>query len=927
MKVKILHIGLFIILLLLINSCINKKRIIAEKGVIDLKDWDFEKNGIIRLDGEWEFFNNELLNPIELKEKSTSDVFVLMPGRWRNIKDKKIKIDRYGFVTYRMKVLLNKRRVSDLSLRIPTAYVAYTIWIDNKYKFMHGKVAKNIVKEIPRSYPKQYNFNAENNEIEIIIQNSNFHDESGGFLNSFILGTSKQIQKYTNNNLAVDLFLFGAILLFSLYNIILFLFHKKDISPLIFSIICLVVSIRILLVNECFLYSIFSNFNFELARKLEYLTICIGPSLYVYFIYKQFSNYMIKKIVIISQIIGFLFFFIIIFTPVRVYSYILIYIQLTMVFDFCYVLYVFFRAMFKKEIEAIISFICCLIVILTIIYEILYHYQFFFIGIFAPMGLVIYIFGQSFILSLRFAKAYSKLEYISNELKMHSEELEKKVIERTKKLEDANSQKVNFFVNFAHEIKTPLTLISNYLDKYIKKVGFFSETMIIKDNLDKLRRDMVNILDVEKLTKGQIYYDHSMIINLSSNINKKILFFKEIANNKKIKISEIIQKNIYIKIDEFALDRILNNLLDNAIKYNKQNGEIKVILKANKSIIKLIISDTGIGIEKEKQIYIYDPYYQLSHYKRNVQGIGIGLSIVKRIIDQINGEMSIKSILGEGTEFTLKFKRYYIKRNDSIKEDYTISKPIKYLSNIQLFDSEYKKNKYNIFIVEDNIELLILLKESIIEKYNFYYAMNGKEALEKIINIPKPDIIISDIMMDEMDGYTFFENIYNSDEYKSIPFIFLTAKSMEEDRIKGLSKGAIDFISKPFSIDELIVKIESIINYLKKNEEVIQKKVSNELFNYLKEEFSTTKKLQYNKKSKVDYDIIGKLYSDYRITKKENEIINLLIQGLEYKEIGSSLNISINTVRTYIKRVFKKCSVNSTKELLDLLNKINNSLI
>ena len=926
MKSKILFINLLFILLL-INSCFNKNNIKAKKGVIDLRNWDFEKDGIVRLDGEWELYS-QLFTPEELNQINKSNNYIKVPGRWRNIKDKNLKIGRYGFATYKLKILLNSRRASDLSLRIPTAYVAYTLWIDKKYKFMHGKVSKSLITEIPRSYPKQFNFNAEANEIIIIIQNSNFHDESGGFLNSILLGSTKEIQQYTKNNLAIDTFLLGAILIFSLYNLILFLSRKKDISPLIFSIFCLVVSVRILFTNECFIYSIFPNFNFEIARKFEYLTICIGPSLYIYYIYKQFPNYNIKKIVIISLVAGILFSIIIIITPLRIYSHLLILFQIKMFIDFTYVLYVYIKAILKKEIEAIISLVSCIIIILTIAYEILYHYQFFLIGIFTPMGLIIYIFGQSFILSLRFAKTYSRLEYISNELKMHSEKLEKKVLERTQELEETNTQKTNFFINFAHEIKTPLTLISNYLNKYIKKVGLSSEIMIIKENLDKLTRDMVNILDIEKLKKGQIYYDHSMIINLSNIINTKISLFREIADKKKIKIFDNIHKNIYTNIDAYAIDRILNNLLDNAIKYNKENGEITVILKTKKNIIKFIISDTGIGIDKEQQKNIFDPYYQLSHHKRNIQGIGIGLSIVKKIIDEVNGEIEINSTPNIGTEFKLKFKRYYLKRNNIIiNEDYNSTKPIKSLSNIYLKDSDYNKERYNIYIIEDNVNLLMFLKEAIIEKYNFYYALNGKDALEKIKNIPKPHVIISDIMMDEMDGYTFFENIHDNEDFKSIPFIFLTAKNMEEDRIKGLSKGAIDFISKPFYIEELIIKIESIIKYYEKNREQIQKNISNELYNYIKEKFSTTKKLHYTKNNNSEYNIIGKLYSKYKITKKENEIINLLKQGFEYKEIGSKLGISINTVRTYIKRIYKKCNVKNINELSNLINKSFKELI
>ena len=919
MKKKMLIITL-LISSVFINSCVDKKMITAKKGVIDLSDWDFEKDGIVRLDGEWEFYNNKLLTPDDFKNIKTPFFYTNIPKRWRNTGNDKNIIGRYGFATYRLKILLNNKNCN-FGLRVPTSYVAYTIWINNKYKFNQGSVADNIKKEIPRSFPRDFIFNTENqNEIDIIIQNSNFHDESGGFLNNFILGKSEQILNFAKNNLAADLFLFGAIIIFALYNLILFLFNKKDISPLILCALCFTVSIRTLFVNESFIYNVFPYFDFEIARKLEYLTVCIGPYLLVSFIHKQFLKYSIKKVVITSKIIAILYSFFVIFTSLKIYSYLLVLFQIKMVIDFIYIIGILTKAMRKREIEAFISFGGFIFAFFIIVYEILYHHQIFMVGVYTPIGVLIFMFSQSFILSLRLARAYSSLENISSELRIYSKELEEKVQERTHELEEANEEKINFFINLAHEMKTPLTLMSNYFEGYIKKVGSFPETIIIKENLDKLTRDMVNILDVEKLAKGQIYYDHSMIINLTDIINKKISLFKEVTDRKGIKIYESIKKNIYIKIDAFAIDRILNNLLDNAIKYNKPNGEIRIILKNNKKNIILIISDTGIGIDIEQQKNIFDPYYQLSHNKRNVYGIGIGLSIVKRIMDEIDGEINIKSELNKGTEFTIKFKEYHLKRNDIVNTYYEISKPIKNTFNVKLKETVPQKNKYNILVVDDNYEMLLFLQNTMMEEYNFYYALNGKEALKKLNNIAKPDIIISDIMMDVMDGYEFYENISNNSKYNTIPFIFLTAKSTYKDRIKGLLKGAIDFISKPFIIDELLAKINSIIVREENSKNKMIRSIQKKIYVY----FSNKNKGKSHKRKEItkEKNIADILLNKYQISKREVEIIDLLIQGLLYKEIAYRLNISINTVRTHVKSIYHKFKIQNKSELSNIIHSL-----
>ena len=483
-------------------------------------------------------------------------------------------------------------------------------------------------------------------------------------------------------------------------------------------------------------------------------------------------------------------------------------------------------------------------------------------------------------------------------------------------IDKINKQKINLFINLAHETKTPLTLINNYLDKYIKKKGMTEELSIIKENLDKMINNMTDYLDIGKLERNQLFYNHDTIINFSSLIKIKYLLFKEIANKKRIKIKLDTPENLYIKIDPYAIDRIINNLLDNAIKYNKESGTINIKLVSLNDKIEFIIEDTGIGINEEQLEYIFNPFYQVSIEKRNIQGIGMGLNIVKKIVDEVNGEIKVTSKINRGTLFKITFNTYKLKEKDIINEEVKHLIPKLGTSKNALKKIKYFSNRYNIFIIEDNIEILLLLQDSIKNKYNFFYSLNGKEALEKLNSIPRPHVIISDIIMDEMDGYAFSENIFNNEEYKSIPFIFLTAKNIDEDKLKGLSKGAIDFICKPFNIEILLAKIESILKYQELINEVILKNLNKEIYNYLKFNSNQTLTAKTDIKKSINYNLIGKLHTEYGITQKELEIINLLRKNLEYKEIGISLNISINTVRTHIKRIFEKCKVRSSRELL-----------
>ncbi|MGC9367460.1 MAG: ATP-binding protein [bacterium] len=399
--------------------------------------------------------------------------------------------------------------------------------------------------------------------------------------------------------------------------------------------------------------------------------------------------------------------------------------------------------------------------------------------------------------------------------------LEKKVNLRTSELEKAkreiekaSQQKTNLFVNLAHETKTPLTIIQNYLSEYMGKVKPSEELRVIQQNLNKLLRDMVNFLDAEKLERGQIFYNHDQVVNISEIVKDKLKVFRSYAHRKNINLTSNLAIDLYIKADPFALDRIINNILDNAIKYTSQ-GTIDVFLDKQDNSIILKVKDTGMGISEQQQKHIFSPFYQISHTKQNIQGIGMGLYITSEIIKTLNGTINLNSEKNKGSEFTLTFPRYIPAETDHIKTDFEVTTPDSFQFEMELHQEKYSSQQENILVVEDNKNLLKFLQYKLSKKYNVFTAENGQTALQKISSIPLPNLILSDIMMDEMDGYEFYENIMSQGIYQDIPFIFLTAKTGDKEKLRGLSLGAVDFIYKPFSADELMNRIDALLRLQK----------------------------------------------------------------------------------------------------------------
>ncbi|MBN1523403.1 MAG: response regulator [Spirochaetales bacterium] len=516
----------------------------------------------------------------------------------------------------------------------------------------------------------------------------------------------------------------------------------------------------------------------------------------------------------------------------------------------------------------------------------------------------------AFALTSNFNREHRELEI----LKIN---LEKKVLERTAQLEAATRQKTNFFVNIAHEMRTPLTLISNYFKQYVEKNKESQESRIIANNIEKLRRDMLHFLDLEKIEKGQVFYDNNQIVNASEFVTNQVILFDQLAQSQNIRFSAKIDSGIFLKIDPFAFERIVNNLLENAIKYNEENGLIEVIFSSaaeNNSIFQVL--NTGRRIPADQQKHIFDPYYQVSRRKQNIQGVGMGLAIVNKIISDAGGSIQHKMTADEKNCFEVTLPR--TEESDAISFTPHSSRQLRPLiaEQIRIAEKENDAGKQTLFIVEDNRELLLFLTDKFSGKYNVVFAADGREALDKLESHQLPDCILSDIMMDTMNGFEFRDKLVEEERFREIPFVFLTALSASKDKIKGLRKGAVDFIHKPFDIDELKTKIDSWMSIRRALSQQNLDHLGHQLYAQLQN--TGTAQGQSGPPAAGKDQVRAVLGKEYGISDRQMEILALLKTGLLRKEICFQLEITPNTLNTQMTRMFKKCGVSNKTELINI---------
>jgi signal transduction histidine kinase/DNA-binding NarL/FixJ family response regulator len=503
----------------------------------------------------------------------------------------------------------------------------------------------------------------------------------------------------------------------------------------------------------------------------------------------------------------------------------------------------------------------------------------------------------------------NQLQELNFQLQKSNDDLQLKVIERTRELEIANEQRTNTFINLAHDIKTPLTLINNYLEDFANEYPPTESLKVVQLNIEKLTRNVVNFFDSERIKKGVTIYNHDQIAEFSKILNDDVVLFQKYSLKKAIEVIPSIEDDIFIKADAEALNRIINNVIENAIKYTNEGGQVYVTLKSINRRVYFSVKDTGIGIIPDLHEKIFDPYYQINSKKANSQGMGLGLSITKKILNGLDGSIQINSDpnVQRGTEIIIQFSRYYVEKGELIAEFRNSVKIHEEVNQLIAKDEIRNSDFPTLLVVEDNVQLLNFLSEELKDNYSIYIALSGNEAIEKLKTIKHLDLIVSDVMMDNGNGFELYKYVSEQKRFRHIPFVFLTAKT--EDKLQGLSMGAIDYILKPFLIKELIHKIESVLNNLSEQRRAIIDTIHQ----------SIVSKIEPEQHTQSTQDRFEENCIKYNLTPQEKKIVHLIAKGQSQKEIADTLCISDKTVKTHMRNLFDKVLVTSKVELLGKL--------
>lgn len=437
--------------------------------------------------------------------------------------------------------------------------------------------------------------------------------------------------------------------------------------------------------------------------------------------------------------------------------------------------------------------------------------------------------------------------------------------------------KIDFFINIAHEIRTPLTLIKNPLERLLKsdKIGEKENNslLLMDKNVSRLLSLVNQLLDFRKteIEGYRLNFVRTEVVSLLSETAKR---FQDMATENNLLLNlDLSVQELYVFVDREALTKIMSNLFSNAVKYAAKSIVVRLHLSTDYETFMIDFINDGVPVPTEMRDKIFEPFYRIKG-NEDKPGTGLGLPLARSLAEMHHGTLALIDFSNNQTMFRITLP---VKQTGAVKtteEEPQLQTSVPKISYIR------EEGRPTVLIVEDNKEMSAFIADEVNENYNVLLAANGSEALD-LLKEQSIQLIISDVMMPVMDGFTLLQHVKSDIEFSHIPVILLTAKNTMQSRLEGLELGADAYIDKPFSTSLLMVQISNLIS----NRDNIRKF-------YFNSPIANMKSMAYTK-------------ADENFLEKLNEIINENIgnSDLDVNMIADLMHLSRPTLYRKIRAI------------------------
>jgi len=661
--VKYRKIIFAVIFQLLILAPSFSQKPVVEKGILDLRGWNWNTSSEIALKGEWRFYWNEFIDPVSNPEPTQ---YIDVPSAWNKLKLKDKRIGPSGYGSYKLTILIDPA-IQNLAIHTTIISTAFDLFVDGDKIQSVGTPGISKETTTPQYLPTISSFDNDGS-IEVVLHVANFHHRVGGIRDRITIGKGAFLYRSYHNEMLIDLFLAGCFIMMAVYHLVLYLI-TRDKSPLYFSIFSLVMTIRLFVTGNIPI-SYFTNIDWNFLIRIEYLSFYLGGVSFLAFFYSLFHEFVPSRMVRIVH--GFLLFMslLVVVLSTNLFTSMLFVSQAIIIIVFFYIFYILIKAHQSGNKEAIVFLSGYGLMVIFFINDLLHADEIIETAHLFSVGLFLFLISQAVLLSRRYSQSFKRNEVLLLQLNSSNKILESKVSERTSILEKQkevleqnnihikqqneeliklNKELDNFVYSVSHDLKAPLASMLGLIDlsrdeEDLDTLKHYHEMM--ERSLSRQKEFISEILDYSRNARLDLKEEPIDFKNLLDKTMEQFQFIDQW--NQIEKVIDIDQQDEF-KSDQQRISIILNNLISNALKYSTVANnlpKVQITIRANKKQADFTISDNGCGIPEDKIDKIFDMFYRADDHK---SGSGLGLYIVNETLTKLNASIKVDSVYGDGT--------------------------------------------------------------------------------------------------------------------------------------------------------------------------------------------------------------------------------------------------------------------------------------
>ncbi|HIJ90315.1 MAG TPA: response regulator [Deltaproteobacteria bacterium] len=793
------------------ESAGHKATPLARRGVLDLIRWDFQTDGNIDLNGEWEFYRQQLLSPDEISAVNAGlrPDFYIIPGLWNGREFNGQKQPGDGYATFRLRVKLRPAQPV-LAIRILDESSAYQLWVNGRKIAANGVVGTSRATTHPQYLLQISRVPAESDILDIVMQVANFSHAKGGIWSPVTLGAEQALVRTQELKWGLDLFLFGSLLIMGAYHLCLFLLRRKDPSVVYFGVFSLLVAFRTVITENRFLTYLLPNFPWELVFKGELLTVHVSFLMLLLFIHSLYPDECARWLMRLLQGICLACAMVTLATSAKISSLLVVPFHPVIMIILGYIVFVLIKAIRQQRSGAASILLGLLVFFLAVVNDILHNHSVIATPYIAPFGFLFLVGSQSFALAQRFSQSCANEERLSAEREEHI-----LALSRLDRLKD------EFLATTSHELRTPLNGIIGLAESLCAgALGTLNQAALthlemIASSGRRLNNLVNDLLDLSRLKNRDITL-RRQAVDLRALVASVLTVSQPLVHSRQLALLNAIPSDLpLVDGDEDRLQQVLFNLVGNAIKFTDQ-GEIAISAVAGQSEIEVAVRDTGIGIPVAQLESIFAAFVQVDGSgDRSHGGVGLGLGISRHLVELHGGRLWAESSPGSGAtfRFTVPVAAFSAAPPAAKTMNYfqppspVLLAPI--ATGQEPVPSLDRDAPCVLAVDDDPVNLQVVLSHLRVEGMAVTTAAGGREALALLEGEEVFDLVLLDVMMPGMTGYEVCRTLRHRYNAAELPVIMLTACNRVADLSEGLSSGANDYLGKPFAREELLARVRA----------------------------------------------------------------------------------------------------------------------